>query len=161
MSRGLERAREAHAKSGDTFAVAQAEVVGQILKDLADEPAPAKYGVPRVTFRTEVTGGKTEAVYIKVEFPPTEQAARILTEVLPDALRLFLQKNQDYAGADGDNTSDELGSAGQYAELKRKMGKLKRALWDRLPMEFEQPDEILRDFFGHVLLALLFIKDKK
>lgn len=127
-----------------------------------EETAP--YGVPRVTQRHDLDrNGKVESVTIKCDFPPTEQAARILTEVLPEMLQIFLEKNQDYADSSDNVTtaSEELGSAGQYAELRRKMGKLKRSLWDRVPLQFEQPQEVLQDFGGHVLLALLFVKDHK
>ena len=124
------------------------------------EPKPAKMGQRRVVIAYDHgPSGRIEEVRMVINNPPTVQAGRILTEVLPVLLENFLSKNADYASSGDFNTSELLGSRGQFAELWRKIGKLKGPMWDGKDLNHEQVDEILEDFCGHVLLALLFIKD--
>lgn len=85
--------------------------------------------------------------------PPHKQAAVILHEIFPDAINHWLGKTEDY-----EESSDDLGSAGQYAELHRKMGKLKKALWYGKPLVGEQPPEILEDLMAHCALAIYALK---
>lgn len=54
----------------------------------------------------------------------TPQAARV-TAIIVGALIKFWEKNQGYG-----NTAYALGARGQYADMNRKMGKLKHTLWD-------------------------------
>lgn len=80
------------------------------------------------------------------------RAARVICEVvIPEWQNEFLRKNADYG-----ETSDLLGAKGQFGEIWRKVGKLKRAMWDGAAMEFEGIDEILRDIIGHCALALFY-----
>jgi hypothetical protein len=69
--------------------------------------------------------------------------------LLNEFLLLFLKKQRDY----GDH-ADDLGAPGQYAELHRKMGKLKKALWDGQPLVGEPAREVLMDLIGHCFLAI-------
>lgn len=80
---------------------------------------------------------------------PTEQARRIMEQHLPKWRELFLQRNADY----GDN-ADYLGAAGQFADIWRKIRKLKKGMWDGEPLTGEQIDEILLDLIGHCFLSL-------
>lgn len=61
----------------------------------------------------------------------------------------FIGKQQDYR-----DTADDLGAPGQYAELHRKIGKLKRALWEGKPLVGEPAREVLMDLIGHCFLAV-------
>lgn len=76
-------------------------------------------------------------------------------EISDAALGLHLQKAADYA-----DTGDHLGSAGQYAELWRKIGKLKGPMWDRIPLSSasEPPIEILQDLIGHCIKAIDYLE---
>lgn len=87
---------------------------------------------------------------------PSGQAFTIASEIFPDALKLFFQKNRDYGA-----TSFDLGAAGQFAEIWRKVGKLKGPMWEGKSLEFEQADEILKDLIGHCLLSLYFLRDER
>lgn len=81
----------------------------------------------------------------------------LLRQHLYPAIELFRRKAKDYSEADGFFTADHLGAAGQYGDLFRKMPKLKKSMWDKQPLNGEQPVEILQDFLGHVLLAIGYL----
>lgn len=85
---------------------------------------------------------------------------QILVEFLYPTIELFRQKARDYQ-ADQMFAADLLGSRGQFADLWRKIPKLKRAMWDKLPLEGEPVEEILMDFIGHAFLSLDFVKKEK
>lgn len=91
----------------------------------------------------------------KIE-PKTQQGEYIFFNVIPKVIEMFLGKNQDYG-----DTSFELGIKGQYAELHRKMGKLKRSMWDGEELMYEKTDEVLTDLIGHCLLSLYFLEREK
>lgn len=95
-------------------------------------------------------------VPLQVQKGMGDQATKIVDEILPEVLAGFLAKNADYG-----DTSFDLGVAGQYAELWRKVGKLKGAMWEGKELEFEQVDEIISDLIGHCLLSLYFIKQEQ
>lgn len=79
------------------------------------------------------------------------QLQSIVLEELPEWFVLFAQKNAEY----GEN-AQVLGDKGQFADMWRKMGKLKTALWDGHEdrLVSEGVDEILRDLIGHCFLTL-------
>lgn len=89
--------------------------------------------------------------------PPglSAQATRVL-DIAEDALNLFVEKNRDYG-----ETGDHLGSRGQYADMHRKMGKLKRHLWDGHPLTSESAEEICMDLIGHCLLTIDFLRAQR
>jgi hypothetical protein len=74
-------------------------------------------------------------------------------ELLQEWILHFMEKQRDYG-----DTADDLGVPGQYAELHRKLGKLKRCMWEGIPMQGEQPDEILLDLIGHCFLAIRHLR---
>lgn len=127
--------------------------------EATDDIVPLPMNQTRVTRKfEECRTGKTHPVaqlLIEVNNVQTEQASRILVDQLPDWIDEFARKNADYG-----DTSNHLGARGQYAELWRKVGKLKRVMWDGKDLNFEQADEILRDLIGHCFLALLFLEDE-
>ena len=81
---------------------------------------------------------------------------RIRDMLVPEFIKHQEQKAADYNESliPGVENADVLGERGQYAELWRKMAKLKKALWDGKPLNGEQPREILLDFIGHCFLAI-------
>ncbi|UVF61593.1 hypothetical protein SEA_GENAMY16_74 [Gordonia phage Genamy16] len=86
----------------------------------------------------------------------SNQGQEIMYNIAPKVLENFARKNADYG-----DTSFDLGIAGQYAELWRKVGKLKGPMWEGKELAFEQMDEIIEDLIGHCLLSLYFIKQQQ
>ena len=70
-------------------------------------------------------------------------------------LDLFIKKNAEY-GSGEQSSGTYLGARGQFADIWRKIGKLKIGLWDgnEAQLTTESVDEILRDMIGHCFLAL-------
>lgn len=73
--------------------------------------------------------------------------------LLKEALSEFLSKNADYQDA-----SDALGLIGQVSDLWRKVVKLKAATIDGKELNGEDVSQLLRDIFGHALLAMVYEK---
>lgn len=82
------------------------------------------------------------------------EQAQDVTAILIEALALFLEKNQGYG-----NTSEHLGARGQYADMHRKMGKLKHTLWDGNPAVGESIEEMCMDLIGHAALTINFLRE--
>ena len=93
-----------------------------------------------------------DSVRYEFEHIPNNQALRIVLDILPKALELYLQKSKDYGG----NVMDRfgLGEKAAIPDMARKFGKLIDAIWHDKPLQFEQPDEILMDLLGHILIIL-------
>lgn len=89
---------------------------------------------------------------LEFENIPNEQAKSIVMDILPKAMELYLKKSKDYGG----NVMDRfgLGQKAAIPDMARKFGKLIDAIWCDKPLEFEQPDEILMDLIGHILIIL-------
>lgn len=129
-----------------------------------DDPKPLPQTEFRVMRRYEndsVTG-KTSSIVITIDNPPSDDAAFIMRELVPDWLRQFGGKNKDYAdgGEDTFHTADLLGARGQFADMWRKMGKLYRALWKGQEMRGEKSDEMVMDLIGHCFLTLRYLLQK-
>jgi hypothetical protein len=69
--------------------------------------------------------------------------------LLPEWRARFAEKNVDY----GDD-ANRLGTKGAFVDIYRKVGKLKRAIWDDQELRGEQPREILLDLVGHCFLTI-------
>lgn len=80
----------------------------------------------------------------------------ILEEIVPEVLERFVERSVDYG-----DTYAALGVRGQFADIWRKIGKLKRSLWDGQQLTGEQPDEILDDVIGHALLTRLLLTNEQ
>ena len=78
------------------------------------------------------------------------QAQRIITGIIPTFVQAFVRKSLHY----GANNPNVLGPAGQFADIWRKIGPLKRALWEGETLSQEGPDEICKDLIGHCLLTI-------
>ena len=82
------------------------------------------------------------------------QAIRVV-KITMEALELFLEKNKGYG-----NTAYVLGARGQYADMNRKMGKLKHTLWDGNEPVGESIETMLMDMVGHTLLTIDFLREE-
>jgi hypothetical protein len=80
----------------------------------------------------------------------------IVTGHLPAWVELFARKNADY-GSFGESAG-VLGIRGQYADIWRKMAKLKRSMWDGERLEFEGTEEVINDLIGHLFLTLYMMR---
>ncbi|AWY04510.1 hypothetical protein SEA_GILDA_54 [Microbacterium phage Gilda] len=96
-----------------------------------------------------------DGVLISFNGAESDQLHDILAEHLPDMLDLFIKKNAEY-GSGEQSSGTYLGARGQFADIWRKIGKLKIGLWDgnEAQLTTESVDEILRDMIGHCFLAL-------
>lgn len=79
----------------------------------------------------------------------TREARDIADYLIPEWWMQFKAKNNEYGTHD-----DDLGMRGQYADIHRKMKKLRNSLWDGLPLTHEQPREVILDLIGHLFLTL-------
>jgi hypothetical protein len=82
---------------------------------------------------------------------PTKVAERIFTRYLLDWIGLFLQKNASY----GEGAYHVDGLAGYWPELRRKVARLRRAIWQGEDTSdwTEQPAEIIFDLIGTLLMC--------
>lgn len=97
-----------------------------------------------------------DSVAISGQSGDSRELVSIATHLMPEWLRLFAAKNADY----GDGAK-VLGVRGQYADINRKMLKLKRSLWDGDQLQFEDSDEVIMDLIGHLFLTLDMIRFKE
>lgn len=84
------------------------------------------------------------------------EQGRAVAGIIINALIKFLEKNNGYG-----NTGYVLGAKGQYADMNRKMGKLKHTLWDGNEAVGESIEEMLQDLIGHAGLTIDYIKKEK
>jgi hypothetical protein len=79
------------------------------------------------------------------------QAAAILTELFPEWWELFKINNRKYADV------PQLGIAGVFPDINRKVGALRSRLWDgdETPDGAESTERIISDLIGHLFLAWL------
>lgn len=88
--------------------------------------------------------------------PKPESYAARADRIGSEAISLHQDKARDYGDA-----GDHLGIKGQYAELWRKIGKLKGPMWDDRQLTFEQPVEILQDLIGHCIKAIDYYQQEE
>jgi hypothetical protein len=84
---------------------------------------------------------------------------RIVDRLIPEFISHQQQKAKDYNGSlpgfpDGFENADVLGVKGQFAEIWRKIWKLKKGMWDGEQLVNEGVREILMDLIGHCFLAI-------
>jgi hypothetical protein len=73
------------------------------------------------------------------------------SDVIKEASQKFFEAYAEY----GDGAADELGLAGQWGDLHRKVKKLKAELWEgRSTLVREDARAVLFDIIGHSLLAI-------
>jgi hypothetical protein len=90
-----------------------------------------------------------DIIEYRFENLPHDDSVRIVLEILPKALELYLRKTKDYGGLSGG-----LGPKAPFVDMWRKIIKLKRCMWDGVPLKFEQTDEIVMDLIGTCLNIL-------
>ena len=78
---------------------------------------------------------------------------RIRDKLVPEFLARLESKNKDYS-SNGVENHTVLGPAGQFADIWRKVAKLRKALWYGEPLEHEPVEEVILDMIGHLFLAL-------
>lgn len=105
--------------------------------------------------------GLEEYWELKLEGKSHSPVDKILADHLPTVVALFRTKARDYSAADGNMAASLLGSRGQFAEIWRKIPKLKKGMWDHEKLENESVPEILRDIIGHCLLALDYYRTEE
>jgi hypothetical protein len=77
------------------------------------------------------------------------------SDIVDASLERFAEGYAEY----GEGAADELGIAGQWGDLNRKVKKLKGWAWSGGPAPTrETPQQILQDVIGHCLLALDMIE---
>jgi hypothetical protein len=79
----------------------------------------------------------------------------MINKILPLLSEHLYHKSADYG-----DVFKELGVKGQYSDMHRKMQKLKKSLWDNEVLIGEQPEEILADLFGNILITLWLMNGK-
>jgi hypothetical protein len=79
----------------------------------------------------------------------------MVERILPELVRRFRSKSSDYG-----EVFRDLGIAGQYSDMHRKMHKLKRAMWDGEELKGEQPEEILSDLLGNILISIYLLREE-
>ena len=80
---------------------------------------------------------------------------RIFDRLVPEWIAHHKSKASDYNSVtETFEPAEVLGVQGQYADIWRKIWKLKKALWDGESLVHEGPREILLDLIGHCFLAL-------
>jgi len=95
----------------------------------------------------ELTAEDTPIIALLTERPLMDRFDNILGEWH----ELFMKKHKGY----GPSAADELGLAGQWADLSRKIRHLGAWAWDGgPPPAVESPREILMDLIGHAFLAI-------
>lgn len=90
---------------------------------------------------------------VSAEVGDSQELVSIATRLMPEWLHLFARKNRDY----GDN-AQELGLRGQFADIWRKIAKLKKSMWDGEELIFEGTEEVLMDLIGHLFLSLNMLR---
>lgn len=80
---------------------------------------------------------------------PSKTARHIIEDLVPEWQQMFLEKNAGY----GDMAKD-LGVRGQYVDIHRKVGKLRRCMWNGEEIGPESLREVLMDLIGHCFLTI-------
>lgn len=83
----------------------------------------------------------------------SEANAKINLFIIPEVLKRFNFKDQDYGDA-----FKLLGEKGQFSDINRKFWKLYNAIWLGRELVGEQPDEIAEDIIGHCLLLIYLLR---
>lgn len=90
--------------------------------------------------------------------PATNQATRIVQIHAPEVLEHFIARNAEYGEG-----AHVLGVKGQFADINRKVIKLKRYLWDDVPVPegAEDVKTIAGELIGHLLILIDELEDNE
>jgi hypothetical protein len=86
---------------------------------------------------------------------PADPYEYIEKSIIPTVVQNLRRNAQQYG-----DTFESLGPAGQFADIWRKVGPLKRALWDGEELPNESPTQICYDLIGHALLTIYLLGRK-
>ncbi len=87
---------------------------------------------------------------------------RIINDHMVEWREEFIRKSADYnSKVSGFEPHTLLGIPGQFADIWRKVWKLKKALWDGDKLTGEQPKEIIRDLISHLFLTLDMLEQRE
>lgn len=81
----------------------------------------------------------------------------IMQQLIPEWAAHFDRKHSDYLDKGGFEPHKVLGERGQFADIWRKIWKLKNAMWDGKELVAEGKREILLDLIGHCFLSIALI----
>jgi hypothetical protein len=100
-------------------------------------------------------------VTVAVPAPPTPTARRVL-DIAIDNLTNFFFRQTEY-GEPSEHPDDDLGLAGQFSDINRKVKKLRRYMWDSMPVPegAEGVEEICGDLIGHLWMTIDLIRQSK
>lgn len=76
-------------------------------------------------------------------------------KLIPEVIERMRESRLQYGDA-----HQTLGPAGQFADIWRKVGPLKLALWEGKTLPREGPREICMDLIGHCLLTIAMLDDE-
>lgn len=95
--------------------------------------------------------GKPITMLPNLEDSFTNEAMDIINRIFPQWLDLFLEKQADYG-----ESSDDLGMKGDFADMHRKWKKLRRSMWEDIPLRDpnETTRKVLLDMIGHCFRAI-------
>jgi len=113
------------------------------------QPSDFDPGLHPQQYATALTGSLT--IDIK---SPTDQTLRLAQDI-HRTLAYFNERSRDY-----DGNAAVLGTKGQFADIWRKIHKVKKALWDEQPLVGETVEEVLMDLVGHCLLAINMLAER-
>src|SRR5262245_16570135 len=86
---------------------------------------------------------------------PRNDNAYIVNTLIPEIIKRTNLSFQHYG-----DTYKELGVQGQFSDIWRKVGPLKRALWEGKELPGESPREICMDLIGHCLLTVALLDEE-
>lgn len=104
---------------------------------------------PQEEYNKKIEDDPKEWMFLYRHDVTTTEAFDIIDRLLPEWWALFKEKNNEYGTHD-----DDLGMKGQYADMHRKMKKLRNNLWNGEILTHEQPREVILDLIGHLFLTL-------
>jgi uncharacterized protein YcaQ len=122
--------------------------------ELPDPAAPStKHPAERAPY-TRAAGDKPNAPFMLLKIDPNSEDETLsnIRVIIHQFWDQFLPAYAEY----GPRAADELGLAGQWGDLHRKVKKLKAPLWegDKDRLTRETPRQVLYDIIGHALLAI-------
>ena len=79
----------------------------------------------------------------------------IINTLIPELVKKMNEDREQYGDA-----HKNLGPQGQFADIWRKVGPLKRSLWEGKTLPRESPREICMDLVGHCLLTVAMLDEE-
>lgn len=138
--------------SGELYRVLSEKVSGISMIDTEAQPRIIETDTHEGQWRG-VTSVITAEQIAAVQHREITDVDYIVNMLLPELGKKMRADGEEY----GFTNHQVLGPRGQFADIWRKIGKLRRALWDGQTLKREQPREVLLDLIGHCLLTITMI----